>query len=120
MHPGRDALLDETQQTSQSNAQKTQRCDGYKHRVGAIGAGVARNQITDTGYRRVEIREHHADQAAADGEPQTGHDVRHRRRQDNVNPKLSLAAAEGAADFGETVVDVFYALLGVDDDREKR
>src|SRR5258705_12221088 len=95
------------------------RCNGYKLRVGAMGAGVLRNQIPDTGDRVLEIREYHADQAAPDGKPRTVHDVGPRRGQANVNPKLSLAAAEGSADFGEAVVDIFYPLMGVDDNREE-
>ena len=119
MHPRRHSPLDEAQEPGQRNAQHAQSYNRHEHRVGAVGAGVTGDQVTDAGDRSVEIREHHADQPAPDGEPQARDDEGHGRGQYDVDPEVSLVAAEGPAHLDQAVVDVLNALIRVDYDRKK-
>src|SRR5215471_18951460 len=86
--PGRHVFLGEAQQRCEYQAEEAEWHDRHEHLVHLIGARGAYDQISDAGDRGIEIGEHHADQAASERQPQSRHDERQRRRQDDVPPQL--------------------------------
>jgi hypothetical protein len=63
--------------------------------VGAEAVGVGDDQIAEACDSREDLRDDHADQRASDGQPQTGDNIRQRRRQDQVAPPPALSGAAG-------------------------
>src|ERR1044071_4988458 len=119
MCPGGNAALDQPQQARQSYAKDTQRDHRNKHGIRAVNARIARDKVTDAGDRCVQIGKHHADQTTANGQSEASDDKWQRRGQDDVGPKLALAATKSTSDFEQTCVDVFDSLIGIDDHWEE-
>src|SRR5215470_18139489 len=118
--PWRDLDLEHAEQRRQGDAQEAERHDRHEHLVDLIGRGGPHDQIADARDGGVEVREHHADQPAADREPQAGDDERQRAWQHNVEPELAFAAAERASNLDQPRIDILHALIGIDGHGEER
>ena len=117
---GATRVSSNAQQRRERDAEQAERHDRHEHLVDLVGAGGAHDQIADAGDRGVEVGQHHADQAAADREPQAGDDERQRAGSTMLVHSCRSRAAERAADLEQLRVDVLHALIGVDHHREER
>src|SRR5438874_1791220 len=69
--PGRNVFLGRTKERREGDAKKTKRDDGHEHFVHLISRCRAHNEIADARDRSIEIRQHHADEAAPKRKPQS-------------------------------------------------
>src|SRR5436190_22353704 len=97
--PGRHVFLGRTKERREGDAKKTKRDDGHEHFVHLISGCGAHDEIADARDRSIEIRQHHADEAAPKRKPQSRDDERQRRGEDDIEPQLALRAAERAPDL---------------------
>src|SRR5438270_611931 len=83
---GRDTTLEPLHETHHQDAHRRDDDDRHEHSVDAEDVLVRDDQIPKTNETNEEFRHDHADQAAADRQPDAREDIGRRGRKDHVGP----------------------------------
>src|SRR5579885_1505407 len=86
----------------------------------AKAAGVEENEEAEPVHGDEELRHHRADERASRREPDSRQQIRHRRRQHDVDEDAQAARAEASADLEVLERHGARAVGGVEHDREER